>query len=54
MLHVQFTGSHYEIGLQLGRTLAHQVDEAEIGYLAMHVQRVLDTEGSPQSPAVTQ
>ena len=22
MLHVQFTGSHYEIGLQLGRTLA--------------------------------
>ena len=24
MLHVQFTGSHYEIGLQLGRTLARR------------------------------
>lgn len=31
---------------QLERTLSRRVDEAEIGYLAMHVQRVFDTESS--------
>ncbi len=35
-----------EICRQLERTLGHPVDEVEIGYLAMHVQRVFDTESS--------
>ena len=39
---------------QLERTLNRQVDEAEIGYLAMHVQRVFDTEGRTESPTLKQ
>lgn len=34
-----------QICRQLERTLGRPVDEAETGYLAMHVQRVFDTEG---------
>ena len=43
-----------EICRQLERTLGRQVDEAEIGYLAMHVQRVFDTEGQTCSAAPLQ
>lgn len=39
---------------QLEQTLGQQVDEAEIGYLAMHVQRVFDTEGRTKSPTLKQ
>ena len=35
-----------EICRQLERSLGRQVDEAEVGYLAMHVQRVFSTEPS--------
>lgn len=43
-----------QICRQLERTLGRQVDEAEIGYLAMHVQRVFDTEGRTGSAALKQ
>lgn len=36
-----------EVCAQLGRTLGQPVDEAEIGYLAMHVARVFETEAAP-------
>ena len=43
-----------EICRQLEHTLGSPVDEAEIGYLAMHVQRVFDTEGRTPSATLKQ
>ena len=43
-----------EICRQLEHTLGSPVDEAEIGYLAMHVQRVFDTEGRTQPATLKQ